>query len=107
MIRVDNNSSLSLLFADVYCVLSEAFKEFKDIEYRFDFDSKKKAIKRVCLFFTHRKDYYCATFPDNVIFFEYLDMLTKQKFSGLTFVRHTVDISVKLGVKIYSVVLWY
>lgn len=107
MICVNNNLSLSSLFFDVHHVLSEASKEFHNIEYRFDFDSKNRGVIRVRFLFTFRKSYYSDVYPDKVALFEHLDMLRGSAFSGLSFVRHVVRVFVEDGLKKYSVVLYY
>ena len=107
MIRVNDNYSLFRLFYDVHWVLQEASKEFKRIDYRFDFDSKSRGVKCVRFFFEFRKSYYVNTYPYSVELFSYLDCMKRNAFSGFAYVRHSVDIFCKDGAKKYSLVLWY
>lgn len=107
MMRVDNNRSLSLLFNDVHLVLNEASKEFEDFDYNFEFDSKAKRVKCVQFTFKSRRPYYVGVYPNYVKLFEYLDYMKSYAFSQFTYVRHSVNIVHRNGVKIYTLVLWY
>lgn len=107
MIKVSDSYSLSLLFFDVYRVLTDAFKEFEGVKHQFVFDSKSRRVKCVRFLLTSRKSYYVNVFPYNIVLFEHLDMLSNNRFSGFSFVRYSVDSCIENGVKEYSLVLWY